>query len=237
VAVTDDRDLQGLDPYDAFDREADRLYAFFTNVDDDGVWARPSRCSGWTVRDVLGHLRADEDYFQACVGGGVVAFMTEMGERGATDLDSGNRIGVEIYADVPTDALIEEWRKLNTDTRARLRARDGGEVDTSVGGYSARWQAFHLAEELATHADDIGVPVAPDEAATRNAWRAAVDRFALMESKPGARAAKVAGGTEFEVEGVSGTLPDAVFVDAIGGRLPAAFDIDPKVRAALAITP
>jgi hypothetical protein len=27
-------------------------------------------------------------------------------------------------------------------------------VDTSVGDYPCRWQAFHVAAELATHADD-----------------------------------------------------------------------------------
>ena len=51
--------------------------------------------------------------------------------------------------------------------RDGFRARDGGDVDSSVGAYPARWQAFHLAFELATHADDVGVPVADAEEARR----------------------------------------------------------------------
>ena len=36
-------------------------------------------------------------------------------------------------------------------------------VDTSTGDYPCRWQAVHVAAELATHADDIGVPIRLDQ--------------------------------------------------------------------------
>jgi uncharacterized protein (TIGR03083 family) len=231
-----DADLEGLNPYDLFDRECERVHGFFTAIGDD-VWTRPSRCRGWTVRDMLGHLRADEDYFQAGLDGKVGDFFTAMGEKGATDLDSGNRIGIETYADVPVPALVDEWWRMNSETRRRFRERDGGDVDTAVGAYPARLQAFHLAQEYATHADDIGVPVTGEEEPARTAWRAAMNRFALMETKAGARAWPCDGGTGYEVEGVEGVLPDREFVEAVGGRLPDDFPIDEKARAALNATP
>src|SRR5208283_5425490 len=48
---------------------------------------------------------------------------------------------------------------------------------------SCRWQAVHVAAELATHADDIGVPVTHDERTERTAWRARYSRFALCGSQ------------------------------------------------------
>src|SRR3954447_14624862 len=136
VAMTDDRDLRDLDPYDAFDREAERIHRFFTSIDDP-TWKRSTRCEGWSVRDVLSHLRATEDYNQATLDGRLQELLGEWGARGATDLDSANALGVAEFASAPTDALIEEWRNLCGDTGKRLRDRDGGEIDSSVGAYPA----------------------------------------------------------------------------------------------------
>src|SRR5581483_11928347 len=136
--MLDDHELREYDPYGAFDREAERLHRYFTTITDD-VWQRPSRCEGWSVRDVLGHLRADEDYFHANLDGSVAAFMARMGELGATDLDTGNALGIAQHADVPTADLIAQWYALDGETRAGFRARGDGEVDTAVGAYPARW--------------------------------------------------------------------------------------------------
>ena len=53
--MVDDADLQGLDPYDLMQREAERLDQFFVGL-DDAAWSRRSRCAGWSVRDMLAHL-------------------------------------------------------------------------------------------------------------------------------------------------------------------------------------
>ena len=81
----DDSDLEGLDPYALMDVEANRLDGFFASVDDAG-WRAPSRCEGWSVRDVLAHLTASEDYNRACLDGTVSTFLAGMGARGVTDL-------------------------------------------------------------------------------------------------------------------------------------------------------
>jgi len=123
-------------------------------------WKRASRCAGWTVRDVLGHLTASEDYHRACLDGTVAAFLAGFAERGGTDLDSVNALGVAGYADLSPAQVLARWRAASADNRRRFRERGDGVVDTSIGDYPCRWQAIHVAAELATHADDIGVPVA-----------------------------------------------------------------------------
>ena len=231
--MTDDRDLRGIDPYDVFDREAERLHRFFTTI-DAAVWPRPTRCEGWDVRDVLSHLRASEDYNQACLDGRVQDLLVQWGERGATDLDSANALGVAEFKDNPTDALVEEWATINADTRKRFRDRDGGEVDSSVGAYPARWQAVHLASELATHADDIGVPVTTADEPARTRWRAAISRFVLKEAKPDFEADAVDDThTRFRTDAGEGTMDDHDFVELVAGRDPRDPSIEPAVRSAL----
>src|SRR3954447_12838484 len=212
--MTDDHDLDGFDPYDAFDREAARLYRYFTAI-DDATWSAPTRCAGWNVRDVLGHLRATEDYSQACLDFGVQELFATLAPRGATDMDSFNALGVSDYADVENAALIEDWRTVDADTRRRFRDRDGGDVDSSVGAYPARHQAFHLASELATHADDIAVPVTDDEERERTRWRAAVSRFALREVKPDVELDARDGATHYRAGDLEGTIADRDFVELV----------------------
>jgi len=233
--VTDDRELHGLDPFDALDTEAARLDAFFSRLvaaggasADGGVgagagevgeWDRPSRCAGWTTRDVLGHLLAGEDYHRACLEGRASAHIASFGARGASDLDAFNALGVADYSVLPAAEVLERWRAASTDNRMRFRERGDGTVDTSIGDYPNRWQAFHVASELATHADDIGVPVDDEERAGRVAWRAKFSRFALEEAKPGIDIA-VDGVRTVVTDGkVTADVEDLDLVDGVMGRL------------------
>ena len=234
--MTDDRDLQGLDPYDLMDVEAGRLDRYFSGL-DDADWSRPSRCEGWSVRDVLAHLLASEGYNHASLQGTVAPFLAAWGEKGATDLDSANEIGIRDLDDRSTDQLLADWRRDNAETRAKFRERDGDDVDTSVGAYPARWQAFHLAFELAVHADDVGVPVTADEAVGRTAWEAAFGRFALEELDKGLELDAGDGTTHVKGEGIDADLPDALFVAAVAARLDANDPLDADQRALLSATP
>jgi hypothetical protein len=110
-------------------------------------------------------------------------------------------------------------------------------VDTSVGDYPSRWQAFHVAAELATHADDISVPVTHDEQQERTAWRARYSRFALAEAKPqleithaGARTTVTGGPDTVE-------LGDDELVEAVMGRLDQASRLSATHRALLSMMP
>ncbi len=81
--MTDDWELAGLDPFALLDDEAGRLDGFLSGLSGSG-WTRASRCAGWTVRDVLGHLAAGEDYHRACLDGTVAAFLASFAGRGGT---------------------------------------------------------------------------------------------------------------------------------------------------------
>jgi uncharacterized protein (TIGR03083 family) len=107
--MTDDRELAGLDRFALLGTEAGRLDAFLSGLGESG-WARASRCAGWTVRDVLGHLAAGEDYHRACRDGTVAAFLAGLAERGGTDLDSVNALGVAGYAALPPAEVLARWR-------------------------------------------------------------------------------------------------------------------------------
>lgn len=178
-----DDELAGLDPVELMDQEAARIEAHLSGL-PPADWLRPSRCDGWTVRDLLAHLAASERYHHACLDGEVSALMQEMGARGATDIAAFNALGIADTSGVPDDELLQQWSRADADTRRRFRERGDGEVDTSVGQYPARWQAFHLAGELAVHADDLFVPVPDSDRADRLDWRVRFSRFALVESKP-----------------------------------------------------
>jgi uncharacterized protein (TIGR03083 family) len=218
--MTDDRFIDGVDPYDAWDREAARIEAFCATVaDDDPAWERQSLCDAWTVREVLAHMRATEEYFAAGLTGTVQQFMAELGARGATDLESFNAIGVADHAAKPPSQLLSEWSAMDASARRGFRERDGGQVDTSVGEYPARWQAFHLASELATHADDMLIPETDDERVWRTAWRAPFSRFSLTESKESLTVEVPSGGrTRVHGDGVDLELDDEALVAAVAGR-------------------
>jgi uncharacterized protein (TIGR03083 family) len=234
--VTDDRDLEGLDPYDLMDAEANRLDRFFATLRGPD-WERPSRCEGWSVRDVLAHLTAGEEYNRACLEGTVSEFLAGVGARGATDLATANEIGIRDFDGSTPEQLLDTWRTRSAENRRRLRTVDGANVDTSVGAYPARWQAFHLAFELAVHADDAGVPVTAGEEPARTAWQSQVARFALKEAKPGAAIEDIDGKIHVRGDGFNVEVTDAEFVRAAAARLPDDSDLDAEARAYLSVTP
>ena len=173
--MVDDQDLSGLDPYELMATEGGRLDRFFTGL-HAADWQKPTRCAGWNVRDLLAHLTASEEYNRACLDGTVQDFLADMGAKGAVDLASANDIGVHEFDDEQPEQVLETWRGRSVENREAFRARDGGDVDSSVGPYPARWQAFHLAFELATHADDVGVPVTAAEAGATGRRASAASR-------------------------------------------------------------
>lgn len=234
--MTDDGELAGLDPFALLDREAGRLDAYLSGLGESG-WKRGSRCAGWTVRDMLGHLAAGEDYHRACLDGTVASFLAGFAGRGGTDMDSVNALGVADYAALSPAEALDRWRAASAANRRRFRERADGVVDTSIGRYPCRWQAFHVAAEFATHADDIGVLVTHGEQGERRAWRARYSRFALAEAKPqlqirhaGARTTVTEGPDTVE-------LGDDELIEAVMGRLDQTSRLSATHRALLSMMP
>lgn len=233
-----DEDVEGIDPYDEFDAEAARVDAYLSSLPDDSpVWSQSSRCDGWTVRDVVAHLAATEEYHHACLDDTLGALLERGIAAGVSDVAGFNAIGISEREDRAPSELVAEWRSTSSETRRRFRERDGGELATMVGAYPVRSQAFHIASELAIHADDLGLPVDPGEVAERSAWRAAFSRGALREEKPDVEFEVVDGGTRVRAVGVEQILDDATLVDAFAGRLGDESPLPRELRAALSAMP
>jgi uncharacterized protein (TIGR03083 family) len=232
--MTAERHLEGVDPYDLMDAEMRRLMTLVARFPDhDGWWSQPSRCEGWSARDVLAHLAANEDYHRACREGTVAQQMQAAFEAGVTGGDDWNRLGIEKRAGVVPSALLASWQAELTETIEALRERDGGEIDSSAGPYPVRLQAAHIAIEIATHADDMIIDAFDDQ--SRWVWRAGISRFLLEEHDDSLRAEAVPGGTHVTGGGIDTTLDDRTFTEAVMGRHEGA-PLPPEVATALDVT-
>jgi uncharacterized protein (TIGR03083 family) len=231
----DPDELDDLDPFDIFDAEADRLDRFFATLDEDG-WRRPSRCEGWSVRDVLTHLAGEEAYNHACLDGSTGELFARLAREGApSDFNGFNEWCVQQRRGLPVADVLAEWRGANQRTRRQMRERGrDGTLQTAAGPYPAGLQTFHYASEFATHADDIGVPVEAGEDPGRTSWRARVGQFVLSEQDRPVEVTPVPGGFRVRTGGASADLPAHDFVEATVDRLPADHPLEPHLRTALA---
>ena len=227
--MPDDSVLSGLDPHDLMDAEAARIDAFVRGLDDSAL-AAPSACAGWSVQDVVAHLASGEEYNHACLDDDVAGLFQRLGALGVKDLDSFNAHGVESRRGRSADFVLAEWRDGCERTRGELRERDGGDIPTSIGPYPARWQAFHLASELATHGDDIGAPPA---VGTPAGWRERFAVFALSEKSGDIDVSLDDGDAVVTAAGEEARLPADVFVAATNGRLDPSYPLSPALRSAL----
>jgi uncharacterized protein (TIGR03083 family) len=226
-------DLRDLDPFDIFDAEAARLDRFFSSLDENG-WRQPSRCDGWSIRDVLAHLAGEEMYNHACLDGDIEGFFARLETEGVRGLGGFNEWCVRQRAETPVKEVLDEWRVANAETRRRMRSlgRDG-ELLTSAGPYPAGLQAFHLASEYATHADDVGAPVQSDEEPGRTQWRARVGRFVSREQGAPVEIEEIDGTYRVRLGANSAELSAPDFVEATVARFPADHPLDRRLRAAL----
>lgn len=226
--------LLGLDPFDIFDAEAERLDRYFSGLGAED-WNRPSRASGWSVRDVLGHLAGEELYNHACLDGDIDGFSAMLRREGVGGgFDGFNEWCVERRRGLPVEEVLQEWRRENGDTRERMRALGyEAPLQTFAGPYPVGLQTFHYASEYATHADDVGAPVAEEEAAERARWRARVGVFVLAEQDSKAQVELADDEVRVHADGVSERLPVPVFVEATVGRLPDDHPLDRRLKAAL----
>ncbi len=120
--MVDDHDLEGLDPYDLMATETARLDHFF-GAASAATWDAASRCEGWSVRDVLAHLAASEDYNRACLDGTVQDFLADLGAKGAVDLASANDLGVHDFDGQAPGEILATWRERSASNREAIRAR------------------------------------------------------------------------------------------------------------------
>ena len=228
--MVDASSLQPFNPFDLMDVESKRLVDFFSALDQQG-WTKDTRCDGWRRREILSHLAAGETYNRACLEETVQQLFEEAGRNGATDLNSFNAWTVRIRADRTAEEVLMEWRGANAHTREEMRKRGrDGTLATSVGPYPVGLQAFHLASEYATHADDMDVAIPESERLKRLAWRLAFSKVALREAEKPVEVENRDGKVLVRFEGDETLLSDADFVEAVAARLKT---ISPKLQDAL----
>jgi uncharacterized protein (TIGR03083 family) len=233
--MADESILDGLDPFDLLGREADRVHRLFTSEPD---WSRSSRCAGWTVRDMLAHLKGLEDYARANLDNRVRDLFRAAEQAGALDVDAFNHWQIQVYAAVPTDELVGEWREAQVANLEELRERGRhGTVDTMVGQYPSWLQTFHFAVEYVTHGDDIFVVVPEEDRPDRTAWRVAFARFVLEELEKPVTVTTRDDRVVVESDLGWAELSFADFVEASVGRLPDTHPMEVPLRELLTTVP
>jgi uncharacterized protein (TIGR03083 family) len=233
--MIDDSELRDLDPFTLLDGEARRLEGFFASLSGDD-WLRETRCAGWRRRELLAHLAASEEYNHATLDATVPALVERATAAGAQGLDAFNAWGVQEREDRTVEELLAEWRHACADTRHRLRDRGwDGTLATFVGPYPAGLQAFHLAMELAVHADDMGVPVANGERRLRGGWQVRFARFTVREYERAVEIVPDAEGNRISAGGVEVVIDDEGLVDACAARLPVEHPMPQQLRDLLRV--
>jgi uncharacterized protein (TIGR03084 family) len=202
-------------------------HAELASLLDDDAWARPSRCEGWSVADVVLHLAQTNEMAQSSLDGTfgqwAKGFPTD-----ARDVDDGADRLVARERGMPVEVLRRRW----LDGAARMcdsfRAIDpSARVQWVAGTMAARTLATTRLAETWIHTNDIA-PVAPTdrlEHIARLTWRTiphAFGREGLEPPGPTAfRLTAPGGGTwvfEPDVEAVNVIEGDGVELCEVASR-------------------
>jgi len=228
--MVDTSDVNDLDPFELMDKESERLYKFFSSLTDE-EWAPDTRCEGWRRREIVSHLAGGDTYHTACLDDTIKTLFEEGAKAGAKGGDGFNAWQVDIRKDRSASEVLDEWWRLNSDVRKRMRERGrDGSMSSSVGPYPVGLMGFHLVNEYATHYDDMHGPI--DDAEQRTADRAKIALFAVKEAgkgeaeRRGDRYIFRSGGEEIE-------LSEHDFVEGVTARLPQDHPISPTLRDSL----
>lgn len=206
------------DAFDRLDRETERVDAFYSSL-QPAEWGHPTRCAGWSRKDLLAHLCGIADYARAGLDGTVAQYSSRDGKR--VGYENLNELVVAELRPLSAADLLELWRGKVADVHPELRARGGdATIDTAVGPYPLGRQVWYFASELAVHADDAGVPVTDDEREDRESWRAWFVLDALEEVSPELEIASDDGWFTVRLDGESTGLSTKDLVEAAARRLP-----------------
>ena len=194
-------------------RQRRRFLTMIEHLTDD-EWARPSRCDGWSARDVAVHLASTNAFWEVSIRSGIDGAPTEM--LAAFDPVATPARMVEAST-LSTDEIVETFAAssesladllLELDAADWMRQAEAPPGHVGVGAvvHHALWDSW-------IHERDIAVPlgrtpeVEPDEAI-------ASLRYVAALSPAVALASGASGAAGFDVS-VSG--PDAEFHVAISG--------------------
>jgi uncharacterized protein (TIGR03084 family) len=173
--------------------QQDELTALVVPLDAAG-WARPSRCEGWTVSDVVLHLAQTNEMAIGSTQGRydeVAAALAE-GLPPATSVDEGAGLMVARERGRPPAEVRARWQESANTLRHELgRIEPGRRVQWVAGELSARTLATTRLAETWIHTGDVAVALDHEVVAddrlwhiVRLAWRTLPYAFAQAGHEP-----------------------------------------------------
>lgn len=203
------------DPFLTLDQEVGRIQFFLEGIKSED-WTKPTRCKGWSVRDMVAHLDGDEEYNEACLENRVQEYIT-----GYKDLDTFNAQQIAKRAHLSNDAIFEQWVERQSRVREEwAKLGLGATIQTSVGPYPLHAQIWHITSEYAIHGDDMGVFVGEEEAEFRLMWRVQFSLFAVQEKGSPAGLERTDDHVIVTFNDRQIFLSNEDFVSAVSARLP-----------------
>ncbi|MGD9345278.1 MAG: maleylpyruvate isomerase family mycothiol-dependent enzyme [Candidatus Aminicenantes bacterium] len=215
--------LPDLDPFLTLDQEVARIQSLLDSLSPE-EWARPTRCEGWTVRDLVAHLDSDEEYNEACLKDRVKDLVA-----GFKDLDTFNAQQIERRSHLSNEEVFKQWTSRQAHVReewAKLGLK--AIIPTFIGPYPLRAQIWYITSEYATHGDDMGVFVGEEEAEYRLMWRVQFSLFAVQEKENPPGLERTDDVILVTLKDFRMALSDEDFVAAVSARLP--LPDDPEER-------
>ena len=150
------------------------LAGYVADLDADGL-ARPSRCPGWTVADVLLHLAQTNEMAVASVAGQLGSFVDQatdaMAPAGSVDDWAGAFVDLE--RGVPT-ADRDRWlASAEAQAEAFAGCDPGARVEWVAGQLAARTLATTRLTETWIHTVDVALAFGQPPAPTDRLWHTA----------------------------------------------------------------
>ncbi len=197
-------------------RQRRRLMAALAAFTDD-QWDSPSRCDGWSNRDVVVHLESTNGFWAYSISSGLqgeptrlLATFDPVASPAQLVADAGSISKDEVFDKfvASTDSLLELLASLDGDDWTALAEAPPGHISVSAVAHHALWDSW-------VHERDILVPlgIAPDEEA---------DEVAASLRYVSALAPAIAVNRTVADHGVLGiavTDPDLSFAVEIGERI------------------
>ena len=197
---------------------------------DDNQWNHPSRCAGWSSRDVIVHLDSTNSFWAFSIASGASGNPTTFLNTfdpvaspaqlvAATDLSADEVLS---RFEASNEALIDALERLTDDEWDALAEAPPGHISISALAHHALWDSW-------VHERDILLPLAlpvaiePDEVAACLRYGAALGP-ALSRSRGDARTGTLALHT---------SSPDVAAVVTIGANISVRSGVDPTADLTL----
>lgn len=192
---------------------------------DEVDWARPSRCEGWSVADVVLHLAQTDELALASAEGRFAEELEQLGAGLGTggNVDDGADLLVASQRGQPATAVFERWRTAAEALRRSLAASDPGQRVTWVAGeISARTLTTTRLAETWIHTGDVAAAFGQQPEPTDRLWHIARLAWRTLPYAFARDGRELSGPVAFELRSPTGEpwsfVPDTPPITVIRGE-------------------